>query len=95
MVVSDQTVSDGSVKDHLISPDDTVQRSEASQQLQAVLMQLSVRQREVLHLVFYTQLTLEEAAQTLGVSLGSTRTHYQRGKDRIAQLLELDDTYEH
>ena len=95
MVVSDQAASGGSKEDHPASPDDTAQRSEASQQLQAALMQLSVRQREVLHLVFYTQLTLEEAAQTLGVSLGSTRTHYQRGKDRVAQLLELDDTYEH
>lgn len=70
---------------------DAVYAEEESRQLQAALMQLSVRQREVLHLVFYAEMTLEEAATTLTISLGSSRTHYHRGKERLAQLLELED----
>lgn len=67
---------------------DAVYVHEASQQLQTALMQLSVRQREILHLVFYSEFTVEESAQTLQISVGSARTHYQRGKERLAVLLE-------
>lgn len=67
-----------------------VQQSQAEAALQAALLQLSQRQREVLHLVFYSELTLEEAAQTLQISLGSVRTHYHRGKSQLARLLQLD-----
>jgi len=63
--------------------------TESSNALKACLMQLPTRQREVLHLVFYGDLTLEESAQTLGVSLGSVRTHYHRGKARMAEILEF------
>lgn len=65
-----------------------VSAQETSQQLAACLMLLSERQREVLHLIFYSELTLEEASQILQVSLGSARTHYHRGKQRLAQLLD-------
>ncbi|MAT94874.1 MAG: hypothetical protein CME59_20075 [Halioglobus sp.] len=58
--------------------------------LRAALLQLSERQREVLHLVFYAEFTLEEAAQTLDITVGSARTHYHRGKRRLAELLQLE-----
>jgi RNA polymerase sigma-70 factor (ECF subfamily) len=69
-------------------------RDQSVQQLQEALMQLSVRQREVLHLVFYAEFTLEDSAEILDVSVGSARTHYHRGKERLAELLKLDNDYE-
>jgi RNA polymerase sigma factor (sigma-70 family) len=55
--------------------------------LRQTLASLSRRQQEVLHLVFYQQLTIEEAAQVLGLPVGTARTHYERGKVRLRQLL--------
>jgi RNA polymerase sigma factor (sigma-70 family) len=51
------------------------------------LQALARRQREVLTLVFGHGLTVEESAATLGISIGSARVHYQRGKARMAVLL--------
>jgi RNA polymerase sigma-70 factor (ECF subfamily) len=71
-----------------------VYAQESAQQLQSALMLLSVRQREVLHLVFYSELSVEESAQALRISVGSARTHYQRGKVRLAQLLTQEEANE-
>jgi len=62
-------------------------RDETSRELVAALDELSPRQRDVLHLVFYQELTIAAAAEILGISLGSARAHYERGKARLRQLL--------
>jgi len=55
--------------------------------LAAALERLPRRQREVLDLVFAQGLTLEESAETLGISTGSAAAHYARGKKRLAAIL--------
>ena len=55
--------------------------------LLGALAKLPRRQREVLELVFYVGLTVEEAGEALGVSPGTARVHYDRGKRRMASLL--------
>jgi RNA polymerase sigma factor (sigma-70 family) len=49
---------------------------------------LSARQRQVLALVIDADLTLAEVAGVLGISIGSVRTHYHRGKEQIRSWLK-------
>ncbi len=52
-----------------------------------LLRSLSSQQCQVLTLAFYHDLTLEEIAGLLKLSIGSVRTHYGRGKENLKRLL--------
>ena len=68
-------------------PEAASMRSESARALVLALERLSGRQREVLHLVFFQDLTIEQAAGVLGIATGSARQHYERGKARLRELL--------
>jgi RNA polymerase sigma-70 factor (ECF subfamily) len=63
------------------------QHSEDTRRLVDALRRLARRQREVLELVFYHDMTIEEAGQALQISTGSARVHYTRGKKRLEAML--------
>jgi len=68
-------------------PEFLVRQSQRGERLGSALAELPRRQQQVLHLVFYQDLTIEEAARLLGIGLGSARTHFERGKHRLRELL--------
>ena len=68
-------------------------KSEMSRKLKIELARLSRRQQEVLHLVFYQEMTLEAAASVMGLSIGSARTHYERGKNNLRKFLTATEGF--
>lgn len=74
-----------------VAADVRLERSEMAMRLLRALSSLATRQREVLELVFYHDLTIEDAARTLGISLGTARVHYERGKKRLLKQLTEEE----
>ena len=89
--------SDGSGQATLSSrfeqPSVAFEKSEAQAVFQNALKSLPRRQREALHLVFYQDLSLSEAAEVMGISIGSARQHYDRGKKRLRECLGQTESF--
>lgn len=74
----------GSVESRLDTNDETIAVRNA-------LTRLPNRQREIIHLVFYEQLSIAESARVMNVSVGSASQHYARAKSNLQkQLSPLD-----
>lgn len=70
-----------------VDPATALERRETTRELTAALAGLPRRQRELLHLVFYEDMSISQAAEVLNIAVGTARTHYERGKRRLRELL--------
>jgi RNA polymerase sigma factor (sigma-70 family) len=59
-----------------------------------LMLRLPAQQREVLTLVFYHGLTLEKAAEVMGLHIGTVRTHYDRAKKSLKSWILEKKAYE-
>jgi len=69
------------------SEDDSLDRQTLPAGFGKALEGLAPRQRAVLHLVFYQDMSLTEAAGVMGIAVGSARRHYDRGKANLRRKL--------
>lgn len=75
----------------LTGPHEALESAQRGAQVRRALSTLGSRQREVLELVFFHEMTVEEAATVMGVALGTARAHYHRGKLHLMALLDSED----
>ncbi|MEL6111043.1 MAG: sigma-70 family RNA polymerase sigma factor [Planctomycetota bacterium] len=66
-----------------------MQRSELSDQVQAILGKLPDEQREPIALAFYQGLTHQEISLRLGIPLGTAKTRIRLGMQRLRDLLSV------
>ncbi len=67
-----------------------LQDSEERQRIKNSLLSLPKRQRQVIELVIYHEMTIEQAAEVCNIGLGTARTHYDRGKKKLQELLKYE-----
>ncbi len=73
------------------APDDDALAVVGTEQVLALVAQLTEDQRDVLLLRLVSGLTIEEIAGILGRSVGSTKQLQRRGLNAVRRLLESDD----
>ncbi len=80
-VINDDTQCD--VSDHLVT-------QEKSKQIGSGINTLSKVQRQIVELVYYRDFKIEEAAEILGIRIGTARTHFHRAKQKLAKHLNQE-----
>ncbi len=55
---------------------------------EALVRRLPKMQQEVMLMVFYHEMTLEQTAEVLKLHIGTVRTHYDRGKKKLREWIE-------
>ena len=70
-------------------PEMVFEESESEETNYEVLVRrLPKMQQEVLLMVFYHDMTLEQTAEVLQLHIGTVRTHYDRGKKKLKEWIE-------
>ncbi|MEP0713155.1 RNA polymerase sigma factor [Algoriphagus sp.] len=67
-------------------PMDVIEEIDATD-YEGIIKHLPAMQREVILMVFYHQMTIAQSAEILQIRLGTARTHYDRGKKKLKELI--------
>jgi RNA polymerase sigma factor (sigma-70 family) len=67
-------------------PEDAVREEDTD--YKAMLQLLPEQQAHVLLLAFYHGMTLEAISAVMDIAVGTVRTHYERGKKKLKELIE-------
>lgn len=83
-------VSEFGLTDEADSPEEQLVKKEEAGRLEAELKKLPVRQRTALHLRYREELSVQEVAETIGVSVRSAESLIYRGKISLRERLDND-----
>lgn len=67
---------------------DGVERKEIQQEVRDAVMSLPETHRDVVLCVYFQNMTVPEAAKTLGLAEGTVKSRLSRAKEKLRQLLE-------
>jgi len=65
----------------------SIQKAKDQKQIKTFLSMLSSREREIIDLVYYQQLTIKEAAQVMNVKEGSASSYLKSAKKRLKGII--------
>ncbi|SHO63773.1 RNA polymerase sigma factor [Algoriphagus zhangzhouensis] len=74
-------------------PIDTIEEVDSTD-YEGIIKKLPEMQREVIMAVFYHQMTIAESAEILQINVGTARTHYERGKKKLKELIQKSQLIE-
>lgn len=79
------------IEDDTETPEQSVVREDAAAALRRALTRLSAAHREVIDLVYYQNMSVEEAGQVLGVPKNTVKTRMFYARKQLARLLAEAD----
>ena len=69
-------------------PEPAVPFEESDDELISAIIRLPIRLREVILLYYYQHLTVNEVAETLGISQSSVSGRLKRGREKLKEMIE-------
>jgi RNA polymerase sigma-70 factor (ECF subfamily) len=76
------------VEDHADDPEVVLQKKDKSEALRECLNSLSVEQREIIDLVYYHEMSVEDAAQVVGIPENTVKTRMFYARKKLGELLK-------
>ena len=76
------------VEDHADDPEVVLQKKDKSEILRECLNTLSVEQREIIDLVYYHEMSVEDVAQIVGIPENTVKTRMFYARKKLGELLK-------
>jgi RNA polymerase sigma-70 factor (ECF subfamily) len=83
------------IEDSADTPEEVVLNRDRSAQLRICLAQMSRDHREILHLVYYQEKSVDEVAEVIQIPKSTVKTRMFYARKRLAQLLSAHQDFDH